>query len=491
MSPATEVRRRDSLYLKLGLALVALFALAGVGAFWLMTRTAQMHALEVQQQLSRGVAQAIVKNNHFFDGDQVDQKGLKGLFMKLMAVNPTLEVYLLDQSGVILGYDAPAEKILRERVDLAPVGEFLAQTEPGLIWGQDPRSRTQENIFSAWPIEVGGQKRGYIYAVLASEEYTSTAALLQASQFLRGSSRTVLAMTLLGAAAAVGILLVLTRHLRRLRLAINAFREGDRDSRAVVRSGDEIGALANDFNYLADTVQQQFLRIRKDDRLRREMVTNISHDLRTPVASLRGYLETCLAKEAGMSAEQRRNYMQAALQNTERLSRLIDDLFELAKLEAGDLQPTMESFPVAELVSDVVQKFQLNAQQKSIRLEAEIEQDGTQVTGDIAMLERVFDNLVENALRYTPDGGLIKIQVRKKGDGVEVKVADNGIGIPTEDLPRIFDRFYRVDKSRGEDPGGTGLGLAITKRILALHNSAIAVVSKPKVGTTFAFRLSI
>ena len=484
------VRWHQSLYLKLSLALVAIFAAAGFGAYLLITHTAQMHTLEVQQKLSRDVAKAIVKHNKFFAGDEVDQEGLKGLFMKLMAVNPTLECYLLDADGNILGYDAPEEKILRDTVSLQPINEFLQQQKQQLLWGQDPRSMEKDNIFSVHPIDVDGVRKGYIYAILASEEYASTAELRRASSFLRDGSTTIAAMAAVGALAVFVVLLMLTRSLRSLRQTMKDFRRGNRSARAAVGSNDEFGALAGDFNYLADTVQLQMEQVRNADNMRREMVTNISHDLRTPVASLRGYLETCLIKEQDLSEEQRHQHLDAAMKNTLRLSRLIDDLFELAKLDAGDLQPRMERFPVAELISDVTAKFQLRAQQRSIALSAEIDDHGAQVSGDIGMLERVFDNLVENALRYTDEGGEVAIRVSKTDIGVHVQVADTGIGIPEEDLARVFDRFYRVDKSRGEDRGGTGLGLAITKRILALHDSVIRVVSQPKVGTTFSFDLS-
>lgn len=479
-----------SLYLKLSLALVAIFGAAGYGAFVLITHTAEMHTLEVQQKLSRDVAKAIVKHNKFFDGEQVDQEGLQGLFMKLMAVNPTLECYLLDPDGNILGYDAPPEKILRQSVSLAPVQQYLEQSDEELLWGQDPRSMEKDNIFSVHPIDVDGTRKGYIYAILASEEYASVAELRRASSFLRDGTTTIFAMAAIGAVAVFVVLLMLTRSLRSLRQTMTDFRQGNRAARAEVVSNDEFGALAGDFNYLADTVQMQMEQVRTADNMRREMVTNISHDLRTPVASLRGYLETCLIKEQTLSDEMRREHLDAAMKNTLRLSRLIDDLFELAKLDAGDLQPRMEHFPVSELISDVVQKFQLRAQQRSIKLTAEIDNHGTQVNGDIGMLERVFDNLVENALRYTDEGGEVAIRVSKSAGGVDVQVADTGIGIPEEDLARVFDRFYRVDKSRGEDRGGTGLGLAITKRILALHNSVIRVASQPRVGTTFSFQLS-
>jgi len=486
----TKSHWSNSLYLKIAGSVVAIFVMSGVAAFLVLTRTAEMHALEVQQSLSRDVAAAIVKHNTLFQEDEVDQKGLQGVFMKLMAVNPTLECYLLDAEGNILGYDAPPEKILRDRVDVEPIRNFIEVQPECCVVGDDPRSLTDPNIFSAAPVEVDGELKGYVYAILASEQYSSLANLLGSRSFVRNGSMMIGGFMVIGALAAVVILWLLTRRLRELRTTMNEFRQGDRGLRAAVHSRDEVGALASDFNFLADTVVAQFERIKRSDRMRREMISNISHDLRTPVASLRGYLETVLAKEDRMSGEDRRSYLDAALRNTDRLSRLIHDLFELAKLETGELKPQMEHFPVAELVSDVVQKFRIKAEENGVKLEARLPDRPTEVFGDIALLERVFDNLVDNALRYTKKGGLIRISVKDAGDELEVRVADNGCGIPKEDLPRIFDRFYRVDKSRGEDAGGTGLGLAIAKRILSMHNSAIKVASQLEKGTTFAFRLS-
>lgn len=479
-----------SLYWKIAASVMLLFGLAGLGGFLLLTRTAELHALEVQQALSRDVAAAIVKHNSLFTDQGVDEEGVGGLFMKLMAVNPTLECYLLDPNGAVLAYDAPDEKILRRAVSLDPIEEFLTAETDCCVLGDDPRSLAEPNIFSVAPVEVDGDLRGYLYAILASERYASLTNLLSARSFLRNSSWALVGFVVVGAAASLAVLWMLTRRLRALRTSMNEFREGDRLVRAEVSGNDEVGALARDFNYLADTVVRQVQRIRRSDRQRREMISNISHDLRTPVAALRGFLETCLTKESELSPEQRRQFLTSALRSTERLSRLIHDLFELSKLESGEVRPQMEAFPVAELVSDVVQKFHLQADTRGVTLEAHVPQGDTEVMGDIALLERVLDNLVDNAIRYTPAGGTVRVTVRDVGEEVEVRVVDTGCGIPKEDIPRIFDRFYRVDKSRGEDPGGTGLGLAIAKRILALHDSVIGVASQPNRGTTFAFRLS-
>ncbi|MAW59345.1 MAG: two-component sensor histidine kinase [Planctomycetes bacterium] len=482
-----------SLYGKVALAMISIFIVAGIGAFVLMTRTAELHALEVQQALSRDVAGAIVKHNSLFTAEGgVDEKGTSGLFMKLMAVNPTLECYLVDPAGSILAFDAPPGKVVRSRIDLAPVYEFLEAKTDCCVLGDDPRSLSNQNIFSVAPVQTeGGDLQGYVYAILASEEYESLAGLLSSRSFVRNSTWALSGFFGMGVLATLAVLWLLTGRLRELRNSMNAFRTGDRKHRAEVHGRDEVAALASDFNFLADTVVSQMGRIRRSDKMRREMISNISHDLRTPVASLRGYLETCLAKEDSLDPERRKEYLDAALRNTERLARLIDDLFELSKLESGEIRPEMELFPVAELVSDVVQKFRLCAEERGVRLEARLPQGATEVRGDIGLLERVLDNLVENALRYTPSGGVVRVSVSDRDEEVEVRVADTGCGIPKEEIPRIFDRFYRVDKSRSEDPGGTGLGLAIAKRILALHDSVIGVASRPEKGTTFAFRLSV
>jgi signal transduction histidine kinase len=480
----------SSLYWKMAAAIVVIFVAAGIGAFLLMTRTAELHALEVQQSLSRDVAAAIVKHNTLFKEGEVNQEGVSGLFMKLMAVNPTLECYLVDPQGTILEFDAPPGKVVRGSISLEPIHEFLAATTDCCVLGDDPRDLAEQNIFSAAPVEVEGELLGYVYAILASEQYESLAGFLGARSFMRNGVIALAGFFTVGVLGALAVLWLLTGRLRELRNSMNEFRAGDRSQRASVQGNDEVAALAQDFNYLAETVVAQVGKIRRSDRMRREMISNISHDLRTPVASPRGYLETSLAKESGLSPEQRQEYLQAALRSTDRLGRLIDDLFELSKLESGEIRPQMEQFPVAELVSDVVQKFRLQAEKRGVNLQARVPSGCTEVRGDIGLLERVLDNLVDNALRYTPAGGTVRVSITDQGDSVEVRVADTGCRIPKDELPRIFDRFYRVDKARSEDPGGTGLGLAIAKRILALHDSVIGVASRPEKGTTFAFELS-
>jgi hypothetical protein len=241
---------------------------------------------------------------------------------------------------------------------------------------------------------------------------------------------------------------------------------------------------------MADRITAQLARIRATDERRRELIASISHDLRTPIANLQGFLETKLIKEQDLSREEHVRFTEIALRDARQLSALVDHLFELARLDAGDVVPQIERFSLAELAHDVTQEMTLRAREKQIDLRIRTAKGLPDVAGDIGLLQRVLVNLVANAIRYTQPGGFVRVTVEPRDGGVELSVTDNGMGIPAEELPRVFDAFYRVEKSRNEDAGGAGLGLAIAKRILELHGSAIRVRSRERVGTRIAFVLA-
>jgi hypothetical protein len=230
--------------------------------------------------------------------------------------------------------------------------------------------------------------------------------------------------------------------------------------------------------------------LRQADTQRREMVSNVSHDLRTPLAALQGYLETLTMKEGQLTPEEQRNYLAVATRHGERLTKLVSELFELAKLEARDVPLHSEPFSLGELVQDVALKFQLTAQNNGLRLETDFAPDLPFVSADIGMIERVLENLIENALRYTPAGGVITLALAPAKGKIVVEVRDTGRGIAAQDLPHIFERYYRAE-NQPETPGSAGLGLAITRRILELHDTTIQVSSTPEHGTTFTFSLPV
>jgi signal transduction histidine kinase len=238
-------------------------------------------------------------------------------------------------------------------------------------------------------------------------------------------------------------------------------------------------------------IEDQMEQLQRADATRRELIANVSHDLRTPLATLQGYIETLLLKEDSLGPEERRSYLQTAIKHCERLSKLVSELLELAKLESSDIRVEREPFNLSELTHDVVQKFQLKAGEKQISLTTKIEKDLPFVNADIGLIERVLENLIENAIQNTPPDGAICLMLTPQNEDISIQVSDTGCGIAAEELAHIFNRFYQLDKSRKSEQGHCGLGLAITKKILELHDRPINVVSALGSGTTFSFQLPV
>lgn len=292
--------------------------------------------------------------------------------------------------------------------------------------------------------------------------------------------------------AALIVFRFLTRRLRTLAEAIDAFRAsgftrplrvGEHDA-----AGDEIDRLAHAFGEMSERIVAQLDALAQADARRRELLANVSHDLRTPLASMQGYLETLLLKE-DCTPDERRCYLQVATRHCERLGRLVRDLFDLTRLEAHEIRPCAERFPLAELVQDVAQKFELQAAKAEQRLLTHIAPEVPVVAADIGMIERVLENLIENAMRYTPAGGAIEVAVAPGGRGAVLQVSDTGRGIAPDELPHIFDRYYRADRSERGGTGNAGLGLAIARRVVELHGGTIRAESAPGQGTRFVVEL--
>jgi hypothetical protein len=242
---------------------------------------------------------------------------------------------------------------------------------------------------------------------------------------------------------------------------------------------------------MANRIIEQVDQLRKTDAQRREMVANVSHDLRTPLASLQGYLETILIKGDQLSPEEQKQYIEIATRHSKDLAQLVEELFELAKLDSLETLVHCEPLSLTELAQDVIQKFELSAQKKGITLTANFDRDLPHVSADIGMMVRVLENLIENALRHTPEGGTISLELIPGTENITVRVSDTGCGIPEDEIPHIFDRFYRLEKSREAGKGGAGLGLAIVRRILELHGSEVVAESEAGKGARFWFELPV
>jgi len=255
----------------------------------------------------------------------------------------------------------------------------------------------------------------------------------------------------------------------------------------LTRGRDEIAQLARAFRLMAGRIADQFRELEHQDQLRRELVANVCHDFRTPLTALHGYLETMQRKARTLGPEERDRYLDVALRQSRKVGRLSQELFDLANLECPGVEPRKETFSMAELIQDVVQKFELGAEERKIDVRVEIFDGPATVRADIGMIERVLVNLLDNALKHTPVGGRIRIEVREGVGSIEVSVADTGAGIEPRHLPTLFERRSPLGRAGGRMSGG--LGLLVVKRILALHDASIRVESTLGTGTVFRFEV--
>lgn len=224
-------------------------------------------------------------------------------------------------------------------------------------------------------------------------------------------------------------------------------------------------------------------RIRELEEIRREFVANVSHELRTPLAIFQGYVET-LIDNPEMEQSERADIYETLERHSKRLNAIVEDLLMLARIDSGRDVLNRVTLNPSAVVETLIADWQPRAREAGITLRSEVESDLPSLVADELRLGQVLNNLVDNALKYSHRGGSVLISVRRKGDAVMLSVQDNGPGISRQDLPRIFDRFYRVDKGRGRDAGGTGLGLSIVKNIATLHGGEVFAESMPGEGTT-------
>ncbi len=484
-----------TLYSKLALALVAILVAIGLlyGALSLfMSRHFQQ---EVAQNLNKELASHLIIDRQLLRDGMLDQEAIKQTFARYMTVNPSIEIYLLDEAGKIQSYSADPGKVKRTHVALQPIREFLAgETFP--LLGDDPRSHDRQKIFSVANVMFENGARGYLYVVLHGEEYD------RAEQFLRKNYLFKLSSTALSISLIIGLLVGLlifrwlTQRLNRLTLLMNDFwqsnfrRHAPYQQKQAQVPRDEIDILGYNFNLMAERITAQLDTLKQQDQLRRELVENVSHDLRTPLATLRGYLETLQIKGTTLGEAERNDYLKTALHHSERLSRLVEDLFELAKLDAEEIKPHYERIVLGELVQDIIQKFKLQADSHNITLILDVDEALPFVNADIGLIERALENLIANALRHTQQGDEVSIILKRKNEAIELQVRDTGCGIAEDDLPHIFNRFYQAN-NKHRSGSGAGLGLAISQRILKLHNASIAVSSEVNKGTVFSFQLPI
>lgn len=487
-----------SLYAKLASILVLIILTMGFVYGFITFSVTHDYLQEITQEFNRDLAKNLVGERDIVVNGKINTQALKQTFHDYMTVNPNIEIYLLDLQGKILSYSADPGKVQREFVALEPIDAFF---QGELLPGDDPRSFTVKKAFSVTYVPTKEHPEGYLYVVLRGEEFDQVNRALQDNYFIQYSLFSLLISLSIGLLLGLFLFYTITRRVRNLSTAMydftkNGFSAYPEPKLVDKQYNDEIGQLASSFDVMAEHTITQMRKLEEQDKLRRELVANVSHDLRTPLSSMLGYLEILMIKGDALDGDDRKKYLKIVSQHGKRLSQLIDDLFELAKFDAQEITPELESFSFSEFIYDVVQKFQNRAEQANIHLQLQCPQEALLVNADIALIERVLDNLLGNAFNHTIAGDTISIKVMQlnkdeNGAGaVQIQVQDSGSGISESDLPKIFDRFYQAQNKHRKGKHA-GLGLAIVKRIVALHGREIRVTSKLGEGTQFTFTLAL
>lgn len=471
-----------SFYSRLSLLfLLLIVGLAGTSLFIAFQAAGHLFD-EVEQELNRKYASSLAMELQPFVKEEIDIRSIKQSIQYMMVLNPMVEIYLLGGNGDVLAYfTGPGDMVKRHKIDINPVKQFVMGKNSDLIRGDDPRTTGDVKPFSAAPMRIAG-KQGYVYVILRGMKFDRSLELIRSSYYIRSGLITFLLALVLTLITGFTLFSLLTARLRQLRKSVSFFEAGDYSNRVSIKGNDEIADLGRTYNNMAASVQREI-------QQRNDLITNISHDLRSPLTSIRGNIETVILKEANLSPEERTAYLNSTLKSITSFQNLVDQLFELSKLENKNRKLMKEPFVPGELAQDVMLKFKSLAEKKEIDLSIRHSEKNHPFSGDIALMERALSNLLENAINYTEPQGSIQLSLEENETSVTISVKDSGQGIPREEWDRVFERFYRGDKSRDRRIPGTGLGLAITKEIIELHRGKLTLQSREREGSTFSIEL--
>ncbi len=425
---------------------------------------------------------------------EADPGGFARQFREFNQYTPEIGLYLLDNEGRVLARsDRRATAGVAGRIDVTPVARSLARDPAMPISGEDPESPGIHRLVAATPVLDAGVQRGWLYVVPrkwiaepAGETYRDYA--------LRTAGRVGLLTLAIGVLLTLATVIMITRPLTRLtRVADRITKSGfeaeitECDFRTCGRN-DEIGRLSCTLREMFERLKIEIQRVKRTDAARREMVASVSHDLRTPLTALLGQLETIRIKRGVLDAEATERLQERALQNAQYLRTLTEALAELARLDSPEFRVQAEPLQIGELTDDVVQRFATRAEARGVQLVVDYPDGLPLAPVDAALLDRALSNLLDNALRVTPEGGRVAVEVMKTATGTRVAVTDSGPGVALEEQESVFERFYQTSKHR-ESRGSSGLGLAIVRRVAELHGGHAGLRSRPGEGATFFIEL--
>lgn len=477
-----------SLYARIALVYLASLLVLSVATAWIAVSQFDQLGREFQQRMQIDLAENLVEVMREPLQQGPNSAGAAQAARLILSINPSLSLYVLDADGKVIGNYARQDCRDAAHIDVASIDRLLGEDPMLPVFVAAPCSG-QPSVFSAARVQYGENAApGYLFAVLDAGTRMSMFAMLRTSSI----TRTLIIAGVMAVlfSGIVGLLLfaLLTRRFTRLTHAVQRFADGHYGQRISPVRDDELGRLGRAFNDMAATIEIQLNALRENDRQRRELVANLSHDFRTPLTSLRGYAEQLRSSE-DLSPANRVSHLDAILANAHRLTQLAEQLSTLARLDAHERPLCLAPFSLAELAYDVVGKFQPQAQAAEVRLEVRQMPTHTLVNADLALIDRLLTNLIDNALRATPPGGSVWLEAEDLGARVRVHVGDSGVGLDDSEIALVTQRFFRTASGRRRGDG-SGLGLSIVEDICNRHDTRLGIDSAPGRGAVMSFELS-
>jgi len=455
--------------LKLGVTIIALFLVVLLSLGFVMDQISSGFYYKKMQNETNGLSARFVEMMGSHGSVMVNMIGMMAEFSKV-------DLYIVDSEGNIVS----ASGILNRNKDTLVTHEDIVALAHGLSVEKEIKVSSGDTYFvSAKPLMDQSRFNGGVYVLSSMEDFMQSVHQAHQFIFLSGVGAFFLAL---------GITYIVSRKLSQpliqMEYAARRIATGDLNVRVSVSSEDEMGSLAQAINDLAQELQRY-----RDTRS--EFFANISHELRTPITYLEGYTKV-LSDELYDTEEEKRKYLDVIRQEAVRLKHLVQDLFELSKMEEGKFELYLEWIDLSEVIESSIEKVQLKAKEKGIRIQTYVPSNPPLVYGDGMRMEQIFFNLLDNAVRYT-EKGTVSVGMNIVDEHIVVSILDTGMGIPNDELAYIFERFYRVEKSRSRQYGGTGLGLAIVKMLVEIQGGTIGVTSEVGKGTRFqlGFRHSV
>lgn len=485
MKPAFNIFRRISI---LVFSLIALLGILFIGITYLAI--SNYHQASTQL-LAKDVASHIATFTSPFENDTINRKKADSVFYDAMVLSPSSEVYFLDTLGNVIAFHVSEKAIRLWKIPLQNIDRYIAAKGEKYIKAPDPRDLSHNKIFSAAKVRAAQKNIGYIYVILESKTSETIMSTVFGSHAGRLGLQALVAVILLSAGVSIFYFSRLEKNYNRVLGVLSKFENGDYSARFPVATNNDLAPITAAFNKIADLLATSIASLTRSEKDRKDFIATISHDLRTPLAIAKGYAETLFIKKsaAQLTDAQRQEYLQLILQKIQRVEVMVQQLFELSKLEAPEFRAQREPFVLSEIVQEAVNTFQLAAEEKEVSLKCTQCQYHVWVHADVSMLERVIQNLLVNAVNNTPKNGSIKVALTLEQKHLIFSISNTGEPLPN-DLLHWTNHAEPANGLQSNRPSYMGLGLLIVQKILQLHGTALRAATATNTNV-FSFALPV